>query len=77
MPKSSCGDDDLNRCGIGIKYNGRLTDPQLRPLLVELLLDLLEHYPDANVLDMDEYDRWHIKVRDDMNQLRRELSDYL
>jgi len=77
MPKPSRGDDDLNACGIGIKYNGSLTDPQLRPLLVQLLLDLLEHYPDAKILAMDEYDRWHIKVRDDMNQLRRELSDYL
>lgn len=76
MPKPSCGEEDLNRCSIGIKYNGSLTDPRLRPLLVDLLLDLREHYPDAKILAKDEYDRWHIKVRDDMNQLRRELSDY-
>ena len=76
MPKPSCGEEDLNRCAIGIKYNGSLTDPRLRPLLVDLLLDLREHFPDAKILAKDEYDRWHIKVRDDMNQLRRELSDY-
>ena len=76
MPKPSCGEEDLNRCSIGIKYNGSLTDPRLRPLLIDLLLDLREHYPDAKILAKDEYDRWHIKVRDDMNQLRRELSDY-
>jgi len=76
MPKPSCGKEDLNRCSIGVKYNGSLTDPKLRPLLVDLLLDLREHYPDAKILAKDEYDRWHIKVRDDLNQLRRELSDY-
>ena len=77
MPKPSCREEDLNRCSIGIKYNGSLTDPRLRPLLIDLLLDLREHFPDAKILAKDEYDRWHIKVRDDMNQLRRELSDYL
>ena len=76
MPKPSCGEEDLNRCSIGIKYNGSLTDPRLRLLLIDLLLDLREHFPDAKILAKDEYDRWHIKVRDDMNNLRRELSDY-
>lgn len=76
MPKPRCGEEDLNRCAIGIKYNGNLTDPRLRPLLIDLLLDLREHFPDAKILAKDEYDRWHIKVRDDMNQLRRALSDY-
>lgn len=66
----------LNACSIGIKYNGSLTDPKLRPLLIDLLLDLREHFPDAKILAKDEYDRWQIKVREDMNQLRRELSDY-
>jgi hypothetical protein len=41
-----------------------------------ITLDLRDHFPDAKILAKDEYDRWHIKVRDDMNQLRRELSDY-
>lgn len=76
MPKPRCGEEDLNRCAVGIKYNGSLTDPRLRPLLVDLLLELRGHFPDAKILAMDEYDRWHIKVREDMNDLRRELSGY-
>ena len=70
------GKEDLNRCAVGIKYNGSLTDPRLKPLLVDLLLELRGHFPDAKILAMDEYDRWHIKVREDMNDLRRELSGY-
>ena len=95
MPKPTCGEEDLNRCSIGIKYNGVLardlelstlnssTDSKLYTLnsklakLIELLLDLRDHYPSAKIFGKDEYDRWHVKVRDDMNQLRRELSDYL
>ena len=77
MPKPAAGQEDLNRCSIGIKYNGTLSDRQLRPLLIALLLDLRDRYPDAKILAKDEYDRWHINVRDDMNQLRRGLSDFL
>ena len=76
MPKPICGEEDLNRCSIGIKYNGSLSDPRLRPLLIDLLLDLRDHYPSAKILAKDEYDRWHTNVRDDINALRRELSDY-
>ena len=95
MPKPTCGEEDLNRCSIGIKYNGDLardlelstlnssTDSKLYTLnsklakLIALLLDLRDHYPSAKILAKDEYDRWHTNVRDDMNALRRELSDYL
>lgn len=76
MPKPRCGEEDLNRCSIGIKYNGSLTDPRLRPLLIDLLQDLREHFPDAKILAKNEYDRWHVNVREDMNDLRLELSDY-
>ena len=65
----------LDACSIGIKYNGKLTDVKLRPQLIDLLLDLRSQFPDAKILAKEEYDRYHIKVRDDMNQLRRELSD--
>ena len=65
----------LDACSIGIKYNGKLTDVKLRPQLIDLLLDLRSQFPDAKILAKDEYDRYHTKVRDDMNQLRRELSD--
>ena len=95
MPKPTCGEEDLNRCSIGIKYNGDLardlelstlnssTDSKLYTLnsklakLIELLLDLRDHYPSAKILGKDEYDRYHIHVSDEMNQLRRELSDFL
>ena len=76
MPKPLAGQEDLNRCSIGIKYNGMLSDRVLRATLLALLLDLRDHFPEAKILAKDEYDRWHVKVRDDMNQLRRELSDY-
>ena len=52
-------------------------DLKLRAQLIALLLDLRDHYPTAKILGKNEYDRWHVNVRDDMNQLRRELSDYL
>ena len=77
MPKPTCGEEDLNHCSIGIKYNGSLSDPRLRPLLIALLLDLRDHYPSAKILAKDEYDRYHIHVSDEMNHLRKELSDYL
>ena len=75
MPKPPRGQEDPNQYGIGIKYNGKLSDRVLRPLLISLLLDLRDHYPEAKILGLSEYDRYHIKVSDDMNQLRRELSD--
>lgn len=76
MPQPASGAEDLIQCSIGIKYNGKLTDPRLRPLLIALLLNLRERYPDAKILAKDEYD-WHrIKVRDDMNRLRKELSEW-
>jgi len=75
MPKPACGEEDLNLCSIGVKYNGKLTDPKLRPLLIDLLLDLRDHYPTAKILAKNEYDRWHTHVRDDMNLLRAELSN--
>ena len=77
MPKPTCGEEDLNRCSIGIKYNGSLSDPRLRPLLIALLRDLRDHYPSAKILGKDEYDRYHIHVSDEMNKLRSELSDFL
>ena len=75
MPKPPRGQEDPNQCAIGIKYNGTLSDRQLRPLLIALLLDLRDRFPEAKILGLSEYDRYHIKVSDDMNVLRRELSD--
>ena len=67
----------LNACSIGVKYNGKLSDPRLRPLLLALLNELHQYYPEVTILAKSEYDRYHIRVRKDMNQLRRELSDMI
>lgn len=75
MPKPTCGQENLNKCSIGIKFNGKLSDTILRAPLINLLVELRHRYPDAVILAKDEYDRHHTNVRDDMNLLRRELSD--
>ena len=81
MPKPTCGEEVLNRCSIGVKYNGTLKhetcDLKLRAQLIALLLNLRDRYPSAKILGKHEYDRYHIHVSDEMNQLRRELSDFL
>jgi hypothetical protein len=79
MSKPVCGQEDLNKCSIGIKYNGSLEPGsltfELRAKLILLLVELRSRYPEATILAKNEYDRYHIRVRKDMNQLRRELSD--
>ena len=77
MPKLTCRNEDLNKCSIGIKYNGNLTDPMLRSLLIDLLLYLSIRFPEVKILAKNEYDPRHIKVRNDMNGIRRELSECL
>lgn len=63
--------------------NSTLATPKLnlnsqRMALPVALLDTLRvHYPNAKILAKNEYDRYHIRVRDDMNALRRKLSDFL
>lgn len=83
MPAPVCGQEDLNRCSIGILYKGTL-DTNLEPgtlnfepkaALLELLIDLRSQFPEAKILGVSEYDRHQIKVSDDMNQLRFELSN--
>ena len=86
MPAPVCGQEDLNHCSIGILFNGDLAEAlkPLKPLnssnsqlkaLINLLVDLRSQFPDAKVLGASEYDRHQIKVSDDMNQLRFELSN--
>lgn len=87
MSKTAYGQEDLNKCSIGIKYNGKLSDPRLRPLLLALLNELRNHYPEAAIFALNEIrpetrhlkheTRGIIRVRKDMNQLRRELSDMI
>ncbi len=75
MSKTVFGQENPNKCGIGIKYCGKLSDRRLRPLLIALLTELRQKCPYARILAKSEYDRWHVHVRDDMNLLRRELSE--
>ncbi len=71
----------LNAFSVGIKYNGSLKREtcslKLRALLLALLNELRSRYPDAAILALNEIKpgtRRIIRVRDDMNDLRRELS---
>ncbi|UKK59594.1 hypothetical protein L6470_00855 [Prevotella communis] len=75
------GIERLNACSIGIKYNGSLKreacNLKLRVLLLALLNELRSSYPEAAILALNEIKpgtRCFIRVRDDMNALRRELS---
>lgn len=84
------GIERLNACSIGIKYNGSLKretcNLKLRALLLALLNELRSRYPDAAILALNEIKletrnlkhgtRSFIRVRDDMNDLRRELSHF-
>lgn len=47
----------------------------LRAMLVGLLLNLRSNYPDAVILAKKEYGRYHSNIHEDMNALRRELSN--
>lgn len=67
---------DYNAFSIGIQYNGSLEeDPKQREALVELLVDLRSHFPEAKILSTSEIDGKTIRPSDAMNQLRLQLSD--
>lgn len=67
---------DYNAFSIGIQYNGSLEeDPKQREALVELLVDLRSHFPEAKILTTSEIDGKYIRPSDAMNQLRLQLSD--
>lgn len=89
MPKPTCGEENLNRCSIGIKYNGSLKPEtlnlELRAKLIELLAELRSQWPSAKILGISEIGfgtlnfepgtRGVIRPSDAMNQIRRSLSD--
>ena len=67
---------DYNAFSIGIQYNGSLEeDPKQREALVELLVNLRSHFPEAKILSTFEIDGKTIRPSDAMNQLRLQLSD--
>lgn len=86
--------DKYNRCSICIRYDGSLRsetwliNPDLscsaaahqRNALIDLLVELRSHFPDAMILGVSEIDgrelySKNIIVSDAMNALRRELSE--
>ena len=86
--------DKYNKCSISIRYCGSLlphawlTDQDAscsailhqRAALLQLLVELRKHFPDAKILGVSEIDgrelySKNIIVSDAMNVLRRELSE--
>ena len=86
--------DKYNKCSISIRYCGSLLphawliDPntscksvmQQRSALLQLLVHLRKHFPEAKILGVSEIDGRelyckNIIVSDAMNQIRRELSE--
>ena len=73
----------LNACSVGVQYNGSLASDyrtgvvtSQHKALLGLIDHLRSHFPTAKILGVCELDRWHIRVSDEINQLRRELDDY-
>ena len=72
--------DKYNHCSIFIRYCGSIRPKAQRAALLQLLVDLRQHFPDAKILGVSEIDGRelyckNIIVSDAMNVLRRELSD--
>ena len=75
--------DKYNKCSIFVRYNGNLNSDDIlgqRTALLDLLVELRQHFPDAKILGVSELDGRelyckNIIVSDAMNVLRRELSD--
>ena len=86
--------DKYNKCAISIRYCGSLlphiwlTDPDAscaalalqRAALLQLLVKLRKHFPNAKILGVSELDgkelyTKNIIISDSMNVLRRELSE--
>ena len=67
---------DYNAFSIGIQYNGSLEeDLKQREALIDLLVELRSHFPEAKILSTSEIDGKSIHPSESMNQLRLELSD--
>lgn len=75
MPSQLRSFDNFNACAIGILLNGSLADESLRPALINLIVELRSHFPEAKILSTSEIDGKSIRPSDAMNQLRLQLSD--
>ena len=75
--------DKYNKCSIFVRYCGDLNSNDIlgqRAALLNLLVELRQHFPEAKILGLSEIDgkelhSRNIIVSDAMNVLRRELSD--
>ena len=75
--------DKYNKCSIFVRYCGDLKSNDIlgqRAALLNLLVELRQHFPDAKILGLSEIDgkelhSRNIIVSDAMNQIRRALSD--
>ena len=75
--------DKYNKCSIFVRYCSDLMSNDImgqRGALLNLLVELRQHFPDAKILGLSEIDSKelhsrNIIVSDAMNVLRRELSD--
>lgn len=75
MPSQLRSFDNFNACAIGILLNGSLANESLRPALINLIVELRSHFPEAKILSTFEIDGKTIRPSDAMNQLRLQLSD--
>ena len=50
-------------------------DASCREGLKDLIVELRHHFPEALILGVKEIGDYYIRVSDEMNQLRKELSD--
>lgn len=68
--------DGYNTSSIVISLAGsKFHDSSCRSSLIDLLVELRNHFPDAMIFGIREIGDYFIKVSDEMNQLRLELSD--
>jgi hypothetical protein len=71
---TSVDPDDYNSNSIVIRCKA-LKDSSCREGLKDLLVELRRHYPEAMIFGVEEIGDYFIRVSDEMNQLRKELSD--
>jgi len=66
--------DGYNASSIVIRCKA-LKEASCREGLKDLIVELRHHYPEALILGVKEIGNYYIRVSDQMNRLRRELSD--
>jgi hypothetical protein len=71
---TSIDPDGYNSNSIVIRCKA-LKDSSCREGLKDLLVELRRHYPEAKILGIKEIGDYIIRVTEEMNQLRSELSD--